>query len=181
MPAARRRDRRDAAGSHASGCGTVHRAAGAGPHLAGPSRTNRRWADGGATYDGRAMADLAGASSPSTIRDVAAHAGVSPATVSNYFHHPERMSAATRERIRSAVETLDFAPNDAARSLRRGRNPVVGYISFELASARTPAILNAISDSLAAVDMQLLSAVDGATRRGSVPTSSCSSANGSPA
>ncbi|UMG93986.1 LacI family DNA-binding transcriptional regulator [Nocardioides sp. TF02-7] len=107
------------------------------------------------------MADLAGASSPSTIRDVAAHAGVSPATVSNYFHHPERMSAATRERIRSAVETLDFAPNDAARSLRRGRNPVVGYISFELASARTPAILNAISDSLAAVDMQLLSAVDG--------------------
>jgi LacI family transcriptional regulator len=96
-----------------------------------------------------------------TIRDVAAMAGVSTATVSNYFHHPERMSAPTRERIRSAVETLNFAPNDAARSLRRGRNPVVGYISYELASARTPAITNAMSDRLATHGMQLLSAVDG--------------------
>lgn len=96
-----------------------------------------------------------------TIRDVAVLAGVSAATVSNFFHHPERMSGPTRERIRSAVETLNFAPNDAARSLRRGRNAVVGYISYELASARTPAITNAMSDHFAAAGMQLLSAVDG--------------------
>ena len=95
-----------------------------------------------------------------TIRDVAALAGVSVTTVSNYFHHPERMSATTRERIRSAVETLDFTPNDAARSLRRGRSPVVGYISYELASARTPAITNSMSDRLAHAGVQLLSAVD---------------------
>lgn len=104
---------------------------------------------------------MAGPADSPTIRDVAALAGVSAATVSNYFHHPERMSPPTRERIRSAMETLNFAPNDAARSLRRGRNPVAGYISYELASARTPAITNAISDRLADAEIQLLSAVDG--------------------
>jgi LacI family transcriptional regulator len=104
---------------------------------------------------------MAGTADAPTIRDVAALARVSAATGSNFFHHPERMSAATRERIRSAVETLNFAPNDAARSLRRGRNPVAGYISYELASARTPAITNAMSERLAAEGMHLLSAVDG--------------------
>ena len=96
-----------------------------------------------------------------TIRDVAALAQVSTATVSNYFNHPERMSVATRERIRSAVEVLNYSPNGAARSLRRGRSSVVGYISFELASARTPAIANAMSERLAEGALHLLSAVDG--------------------
>ena len=112
-------------------------------------------------YHGPAMPDPGGSS---TIRDVAALAGVSVATVSNYFHHPERMTAATRERVRTAVTALDFSPNDAARSLRGGRSSVVGYISFELASARTPAITNAMSERLAAADMHLLSAVDGGDR-----------------
>src|SRR6478735_228873 len=115
----------------------------------------RAW---GPPYHERAMTDPGDSL---TIRDVAALAQVSAATVSNYFNHPERMSPATRERIRSAVETLNFSPNDAARSLRRGRSSVVGYISYELASARTPAIANAMSDRLAAAGMYLLSAVDG--------------------
>jgi LacI family transcriptional regulator len=92
---------------------------------------------------------------------VAALAGVSPATVSNYFNHPGKMTAATRERIRAAVETLDFSPNEAASRLRRGGSTVVGYLSYELAGARTPAITNAIGDRLAAAGMHLLSAVDG--------------------
>lgn len=96
-----------------------------------------------------------------TIRDVAARAGVSISTVSNYFHHPERMSAATRARITAVVEELDFAPNDAASTLRTGRSPVVGYLAFELASARTPAIANAMSERLALADLHLLSGVDG--------------------
>jgi LacI family transcriptional regulator len=104
------------------------------------------------------MSDARG---PSTIRDVAALAGVSVTTVSNFFNHPGRMTPATRERVRTAIESLGFSPNDAARSLRRGRSTVVGYISYELASARTPAITNAMSERLALAGMHLLSAVDG--------------------
>ena len=104
------------------------------------------------------MSDARG---PITIRDVAALAGVSVTTVSNFFNHPGRMTEVTRARVASAVETLGFSPNDAARSLRRGRSTVVGYLSFELASARTPAITTAMGDRLAEAGMHLLSAVDG--------------------
>jgi len=99
-----------------------------------------------------------------TIRDVAARAGVSIATVSNFFHNPQRMSASTRERIAAVVAELDFSPNDAASTLRRGRSPVVGYLAFELASARTPAIANAMTARLAREGLHLLSAVDDGDR-----------------
>jgi LacI family transcriptional regulator len=104
------------------------------------------------------MSDVRG---PTTIRDVAALAGVSVTTVSNFFNHPDRMTAATRSRVESAIATLNFSPSDAARSLRRGRSTVVGYISFELASARTPAITTAMSERFALAGMHLLSAIDG--------------------
>lgn len=60
--------------------------------------------------------------------------------MSNYFHKPHKLSEATRERIRQAVDALGFVPNDAARILRTGVSPVIGYLAFELASATTPEI-----------------------------------------
>lgn len=99
-----------------------------------------------------------------TIREVAELARVSPASVSNYFHKPAKLSAATRERVRLAVETLGFVPNDAARVLRTGTSPVVGYIAFELASATTPEIARAIEERVSARDMYLLMANDTGSR-----------------
>lgn len=99
-----------------------------------------------------------------TIRDVAARAGVSTATVSNFFNHPHKMTGETRERIAAVVDELGFSPNDAASRLRTGLSPVVGYLAFELASARTPAIANAMSERLAVDGLHLLSGVDGGDR-----------------
>lgn len=65
------------------------------------------------------------------VRDVAARARVSPATVSNAINHPEKVSERTRERVRQAIEELDFIPNDAARQLRAGRNRAVGMIVLD--------------------------------------------------
>ncbi|MET8274932.1 LacI family DNA-binding transcriptional regulator [Streptomyces sp. NPDC005096] len=95
-----------------------------------------------------------------TIREVAEFAQVSQATVSNYFHKPRKLSDTTRERIRQAVETLGFVPNDAARMLRTGVSPVIGYLAFELASATTPEIAAAIERRVSAHDMYLLMAND---------------------
>lgn len=53
-----------------------------------------------------------------TIIDVAALAGVSTATVSRVLSRPERVAQQTRERVLVAVQTLGYAPNIAARSLR---------------------------------------------------------------
>jgi LacI family transcriptional regulator len=99
-----------------------------------------------------------------TIRDVAELARVSPASVSNFFHKPAKLSASTRERVRQAVETLGFVPNDAARVLRMGTSPVIGYIAFELASATTPEIARAIEERVSARDMYLLMANDTGSR-----------------
>ncbi len=95
-----------------------------------------------------------------TILDVAARAGVSRTSVSNFFHRPAKISDATRERIRSAMDELGFSPNDAARTLRTGSSPVVGYVAFELASARTPEIANAIAARLAEAGLFTLLATD---------------------
>jgi LacI family transcriptional regulator len=99
-----------------------------------------------------------------TLRDVAELARVSPTSVSNFFHKPVKLSAPTRERVRQAVETLGFVPNDAARVLCTGTSPVIGYIAFELASATTPEIARAIEERVSARDMYLLMANDTGSR-----------------
>jgi LacI family transcriptional regulator len=95
-----------------------------------------------------------------TIRDVAELARVSPASVSNYFHKPRKLSDGTRQRIKQAVDALGFVPNDAARTLRTGVSPVIGYIAFELAGATTPEIAAAIERRVSAEGMYMLMAND---------------------
>jgi LacI family transcriptional regulator len=95
-----------------------------------------------------------------TIHDVARASGVSKSSVSNYFRRPEKLSEPTRDRIGRAIDELGFSPNDAARVLRTGRSPVVGYVAFELASARTPLIANAVAARLAENGIDLLLATD---------------------
>lgn len=53
------------------------------------------------------------------VKDVALRAGVSVATVSRALTLPGRVSADTRARVMQAVEELRYAPNAAARSLRK--------------------------------------------------------------
>jgi len=63
------------------------------------------------------------------IRQVATEAGVSVGTVSTYLNHPDRVAAATAERIASAIEALGFVPSSAGRQLRLGFSSVIGYVS----------------------------------------------------
>jgi len=53
-----------------------------------------------------------------TIIDVAAVAGVSTATVSRVLSQPDRVAEATRKRVLEVVQSLGYAPNVAARTLR---------------------------------------------------------------
>jgi LacI family transcriptional regulator len=63
-----------------------------------------------------------------TISQVAEHAGVSVGTVSNVVNRPERVSEATQERVREAIEALGWVPNGSAASLRAGKATLVGLI-----------------------------------------------------
>ena len=55
-----------------------------------------------------------------SMRDVAAHAGVSTATVSYVLNGRDRVAPATRERVLRSVEELGFVVNLAARTMRSG-------------------------------------------------------------
>lgn len=63
-----------------------------------------------------------------TIRDVASHAGVSPATVSRVLNKPELVEAETRERVRAAMEALNFHPSAMARGLSIQRTHTIGLV-----------------------------------------------------
>jgi LacI family transcriptional regulator len=61
-----------------------------------------------------------------SIRQVAAHAGVSIATVSRVMNKSADVSAETAARVRKAVEELGYVPNPMARGLNSGDTRVLG-------------------------------------------------------
>jgi len=62
------------------------------------------------------------------VRHVAEMAGVSIGTVSNVLNQPERVGAATRERVESAMASLGFVPSRAAGQLRSRRSGLIGVV-----------------------------------------------------
>jgi DNA-binding LacI/PurR family transcriptional regulator len=67
-----------------------------------------------------------------TLVTVAEAVGVSPATVSNAYNRPRKLSPALRERIFAAARDLGYAgPDPTARSLRRGRAGSIGLLFGE--------------------------------------------------
>jgi DNA-binding LacI/PurR family transcriptional regulator len=70
-----------------------------------------------------------------TLQTIADALGVSRATVSNAYNHPERMGAELRERILATARELGYpGPDPAARRLRHGRAGAVGLLFTEALS-----------------------------------------------
>lgn len=69
---------------------------------------------------------------PATLRDVAERARVSVRTVSNVVSGYEHVSERMRERVRQAIEELDYRPNPVARTLRTGRTGMIALVVPEI-------------------------------------------------
>ncbi|KWX86692.1 LacI family transcriptional regulator [Paenibacillus riograndensis] len=63
-----------------------------------------------------------------TIKDVALKAGVSATTVSRVLNNRGYLSEALKQRVYSAMEELNYRPNELARSLSRSRSNIIGLI-----------------------------------------------------
>lgn len=63
-----------------------------------------------------------------TIRAVAEHAGVSAMTVSNVINGTGRVSEATAEAVRLAIDRLGYLPNVSARRLAGSRATMIGVM-----------------------------------------------------
>ena len=62
-----------------------------------------------------------------TMRDVARVAGVSAKTVSRVFNDDPHVTAETRDRVRWAMQKLNYVPNLLARSFRAAPTPRWGW------------------------------------------------------
>lgn len=80
----------------------------------------------------------------STIRDVAAKAHVSVATVSAVLTGRRRVSAALRERVEKAVLDLDYRPNLLARALLTKRSQCIALLVPSLANPFFTCLLEAV-------------------------------------
>ncbi|RED49047.1 LacI family DNA-binding transcriptional regulator [Aestuariispira insulae] len=63
-----------------------------------------------------------------TIRDVAARAGVSVGTVSRVLSKNDTVKPRLREKVEQAVRDLNYKPNHLARAFRMSRSDVIGLI-----------------------------------------------------
>src|SRR4051794_38885326 len=79
-----------------------------------------------------------------SIRDVAAMAGVSPATVSRVFTRPDSVAAETRRRVIEVAEELRYAPHPVARSLARRRTGNLGIVVPDIANSFSAVITKAV-------------------------------------
>src|ERR1700684_3706738 len=68
-----------------------------------------------------------------TMRDVARVAGVSAKTVSRVFNDDPHVTDETRERVRWAMQKLNYVPNLLAKSFRAGADTAVGLAIPDIA------------------------------------------------
>ena len=91
-----------------------------------------------------------------TIKDVARLAGVGLGTASRVVSGKGSVSPATLEKVRKAIEELDFRPSHAARSLLSGTTKMIGvYIPVLKGTFYTP-ILQAIDTELRAAGLHMV-------------------------
>jgi len=67
-----------------------------------------------------------------TIRDVAARAGVSIATVSKFINSTQRFTAAVERKIQAAIDELEYQSNPLARSMITGKTRSVGVAILDI-------------------------------------------------
>jgi LacI family transcriptional regulator len=105
---------------------------------------------------------------PVTLKDVAARAGVHPATASRALNPETRLLVRedTALRVLQAAEFLGYRPNPVARSLRTRRSNTIGVLIPDLNNPLFPPIVRGIEDRLAAAGyVALLGNTDGDAER----------------
>jgi len=91
-----------------------------------------------------------------SIKDVAARAGVSIATVSHVLNGTRPTRQHTRDRVLHAVRELGYAQNQSARNLARGRSTLLGLLVSDVRNPFFPDITAAFQDQALAHDMDAL-------------------------
>ena len=91
-----------------------------------------------------------------TIKDVAAHAGFSIATVSRAINAPHTVNPVTLEKVRQSINALDFRPSPLGRQLRGERSRLIGVVLATLANPVFAECLQGIDELASAQGFRLM-------------------------
>ncbi len=91
-----------------------------------------------------------------SIRDVAARAGVSTATVSHVLNGTRGCKPETRQRVLSAIQELGYSQNQAGRDLARGRSSMLGLIISDIRNPFFPEVTAAFQEQALLNNMDAL-------------------------
>jgi len=80
------------------------------------------------------------------IKDIAARAGVSIATVSHAFRNPGRVSDRTRKKVLAVADELGYSPNNLAVSLRTARSGNIVVIIPDVGGSHNSGIIKSIEN-----------------------------------
>jgi LacI family transcriptional regulator len=81
-----------------------------------------------------------------TISDVAAQAGVSPATVSRVIQGAKNVRPATREKVQRAIDELGYVPSAVAQSLRSKRTRSLALVVSDITNAFWTTVVRGVED-----------------------------------
>lgn len=96
------------------------------------------------------------ASTNVTIEDVAESAGVSAMTVSRFLNNTGPVSAATADRIQSAILNLNYIPHQGARALAGQKTHALGLMVPQMNDVFFFQLINGIQEVVAANEYDLL-------------------------
>jgi LacI family transcriptional regulator len=91
-----------------------------------------------------------------SIRDVAAHAGVSVGTVSNVLNRPHLVAPATRARVQEAIAALGFVRNESARQLRAGHSRTIGLVVLDVSNPFFTDVARGVEDAATAAGLAVI-------------------------
>lgn len=96
-----------------------------------------------------------------TLDDVAAHAGVSAATVSRFINNPKVVAPATGDRIREAIAATGYIPNLLAGGLASSKSRMVAVLIPHLTDSIFNDTIEAMVEELAAAGTNVMLGLTG--------------------
>lgn len=91
-----------------------------------------------------------------SIKDVAAEAGVSAATVSRVLNSHPSVSPDARTRVLAAVEALGYRPNAVARSLRTDQTRTLGLVISDVLNPYFTALARSVEEAARALGYSVI-------------------------
>lgn len=92
----------------------------------------------------------------SSIKEVAARAGVSAATVSYVLNNTGNVSDKTRQKVLDIIQDIGYVPNRMAKGLRARKTDTIGILIEDITAFQTPRIINGINEWVKKQDYNII-------------------------